>query len=587
MQGLENIVAQYVLPGVQRPGQYVGGEWNSVRKRHSDVDVTVCLAFPDTYAIGMSHTGLQILYAILNDRADVAAERAYAPWPDMEQALRREGLPLYSLETFTPLRDFDIIGFSLQYELGYTNLLTMLDLGGIPLRASDRSPDEPLIIAGGPCALSPEPVAEFIDLFLLGDGEERICDLIDAFKRIRGGTVSSRAEMLHRLACEVENVYVPSLYEVAYAADGCIESISPLRDGVPEQVRSAVVRDLDSAPYPVKPVVPLSETVHDRITLEIMRGCGRGCRFCHAGVVKRPVRTRSVETLLRLAEESYRNTGHREISLASLSTGDYPHLRELIKELAMRFDGRAVGISLPSLRVGKDIAELPSMISGVRKSGLTLAPEAGGERLRQVIKKDLSDDDLCCAVEEAYACGWRHVKLYFMIGLPTEREEDISAIAALINRVRNIRRPGGQRGSVNVSIASFVPKPHTPFEREPMASLDELDAKMRALRASVPRRGVTLKFHKLERSFVEAVFCRGDRRLSDVLLAAWRSGCRMDAWSEFFDYDRWCAAFAENCIEPEFYANRRRSSDELLPWSHLSCGISAEFLRREREEALA
>jgi len=584
-----------LLDRVQQPGQNVGGEWNAVRKDHAAVDVTVCLAFPDTYAIGMSHSGLQILYSLLNARPDVAAERAFAPWPDMEQELRRAGLPLYSLETFTPLREFDVVGFSLQYEMGYTNLLTMLDLGGIPLHAADRGPDDPLIIAGGPCALSPEPVAEFVDLFLLGDGEETIQAFVDALKWARHSslagdrrteTSASRDELLFRLVTRVPSAYAPRLYRVSYNDDGTVRAIEPTRDGVPARVTAAVVEDLDRAHVPVKPVVPFVEIVHDRITLEIMRGCTRGCRFCQAGMTKRPVRVRSAENLVRLAEENYATTGHDEITLGSLSTSDYPDLEPLAREMSRRFDGRRVSLSLPSLRVNEQLHSLPGLIKTVRKSGLTIAPEAATGRLRRVINKDVTDGDLCAGVEEAYRQGWQLVKLYFMVGLPTETEEDYAGIVDLAQRISSLRRRVVKKPArVNVSVAPFVPKAHTPFQWEAMPGLEHLREIRRVLMARLHSRSVKLKFHKPERSLLEGVFSRGDRRLSAVIEEAWRNGARFDAWDEQFEMQRWQDAFARAGLSPSLYANRQRADDEVFPWSHLSAGVSYTYLRAERARA--
>ena len=585
---IKQIICERILPGVRQPGQYVGGEVNAIRKNHADVDVTFCFAFPDTYAIGMSHTGLQILYSTMNRRPDVACERAFAPWPDMEAALRREGMPLYSLETFTPLREFDIVGFSLQYEMGYTNVLTMLDLAGIPLRSADRAANDPLVIAGGPCAFSPEPMAEFIDLFVLGDAEETIHALIDAFRAVRCGDPNSnmRRDVLVELAARVQGVYAPSLYEVAYHADGTIAVIRPKLDTVPSVVRAAAVTDLDAASFPEKPIVPLVEVVQDRITLEIMRGCTRGCRFCQAGMIKRPVRTRSQETLLRLAEKSYDATGHSEITLASLSSSDYPGIETLAREMSARFKDRAVGLSLPSLRVTDHLSALPSLISAVRKSGLTMAPEAATERLRRVINKDISDDDLCRGAEAAFRQGWQQVKLYFMIGLPTETDEDVLRIVDLAQRISSLRRRTTKRPArVNVSIAPFVPKAHTPFQWEPMAPIERLEEIRRLLLDRLRSHSVRLKFHRFERSHLEGVFARGDRRLSAVIEAAWRDGRRFDSWDEHFDFDHWMNAIEQAGLSAAFYAQRERAAEEVMPWAHVSCGVSDAFLRRERERA--
>lgn len=587
-----------LLPGVQMPGQYAGSEWNMVRKDPCRVALRFCLAFPDTYAIGMSHGGMHILYGILNERDDVYAERAFAPWGDMQEKLRAARLPLCSLETFTPLREFDVIGFSLQYEMGYTNLLDMLELGGVPLLASERGPADPLVVAGGPCAFNPEPLADFVDLFVLGDGEERINDLADAcieLKRHRppcglAGKPATRAELLCALVNRVPNVYVPSFYRVEWLADGRVKSILPRRDlgfDVPPLVEAAVVQDLDAAYVPECPIVPFVEVVHDRISIEIARGCTRGCRFCHAGMTRRPPRRRSVEKIVSLAEKQYAATGHSEIALASLSSSDYPQLRRLVKELSARFDERRVNLSLPSLRVDDQLRDLPGLIGKVRKPTLTIAPEVATGRLRRVVNKDITEENLYSGVEAAFKMGWDHVKLYFMIGLPTETDEDIVAIARMAERASQLRRGAGKSPArVNLSVAPFVPKSHTPFQWEPMVTVQRIEEIRSLLRRHIRRRSVVLKFHRPERSFLEGVFARGDRKLGRVLREAHRLGCRFDAWNETFDINRWREAFSRAGIRAEDYANRSRSRDEVLPWSRLSAGVSQEFLWREREQAM-
>ena len=575
---------------MQAPAQYVGAEWNMVRKDPAKAALRFCLAFPDTYAIGMSHSGLQILYGILNRREDTYAERAFTPWLDMQERLRAGRLPLCSLETFTPLREFDVVGFSLQYEMGFTNVLDMLELGGIPLRSIERSPDDPVIVAGGPCAFNPEPLADVVDLFVLGDGEERIEDLADAYIALKREHLKSREEMLCFLTARVPNTYAPLLYEEEVASGGPTGAIVP-RTGLPirppSRIQPAVVDDLDGAYVPERPIVPFAEVIHDRVTIEIMRGCLRGCRFCHAGMTRRPIRYRSVERIVSLAEAQYAATGHDQIALTSLSSSDYPDLPRLVREVASRFAGRKVSVSLPSLHVNDQLTGLPALLNTVRKSTLTLAPEAATERLRRVINKDISEDALCRGIESAYAQGWRHIKLYFMVGLPTETDADIAAIARMAEAASRLRRKvGGGPGRVNLSVAPFVPKAHTPFQWEPMAPLQRIQEIRSLLRSSIRARSVALKFHRPERSFLEGVFARGDRRLGPVLLEAHRLGCRLDAWEECFDPAKWRQAFSACGIAPEDYANRGRPMDEALPWSHVSAGISEAFLRREREQAL-
>jgi radical SAM family uncharacterized protein len=600
---LKDFRAEYgrILPGVTNPAQYVGGEWNSIVKPRNGggVDVTFCLAFPDTYAVGMSHAGLQILYGAINRRPDVACERAFTPWVDMEKKLREAALPLVSLETFTPLSEFDIVGFSLQYEMNYTNVLTMLDLGGIPLLASERKPGDPLVIAGGPCALHPEPMADFVDIFFLGDAEDAIHVFLDAFRAARAESKgSTRKEFLAGLVTRTMkdgacNLYAPALYEPQYADDGRLVSLSPTVAGMPAVLEAAVVSDLDSAFYPTKPIVPYVETVHDRITLEIMRGCPHRCRFCEASHTRRPPRLRSVENIVALAEESYKNTGHSEISLVSLSSGDHPHLADLVLRLNGIFDERAVNISLPSLRIDEKLPSLPPLLNTVRKSALTLAPEAATERLRKVIGKRITNEDLFKAIETACEAGWRHVKLYFMIGLPTETDEDVAGIAQLAEQIVILgrrARHGGQVGkglNVNVSVAPFVPKPHTPFQWQAMDSIEELKRKRALLAGRIRSRSITFKSHRIERSFMEAVMARGNRRLGKVIRRAWETGCRFDGWDERFLLEDWLRAFADVGLDPGFYAHRPFRPDELLPWQHILAGPTMADLAQDRDTGLS
>ena len=576
---------RHALPFVQTPGQYVGGEWNMARKDPSAVALRFCLAFPDTYGVGMSHEGLQVLYGVLNARDDVYAERAFAPWGDMEERLRAREIPLCSIETRTPLREFDVIGFSLQYEMCLTNVLNMLELGGIPLLASERRADDPIIVAGGPCAYNPEPMADFVDLFVIGDGEERILDLADACIALKRERPDTRDELLCRLIERVPNSYAPALYETD--ANQPVRPRSGLPVEPPTIIEPAVVADLDAAFAPERPIVPFVEAVHDRISIEIMRGCGRGCRFCRAGMTRRPVRRRSVERIVSLCEAQYAATGHSAISLSSLSSSDYPELPRLLRELTARFSERKVSVSLPSLRVNEQLREMPGLIGGVRKSALTIAPEAATERLRRVINKRISDADLRSGVEAAFAQGWNHVKLYFMVGLPTETDEDVRAIAGKAEEISLLRRGGGKGPArVNLSVATFVPKPHTPFQWEAMVSVERMRELRAMLRGALRRRSVQLKFHDPERSWLEGVFARGDRRLGRVLLEAHRLGCRFDAWKETFDFALWQRAFETCGTDGAAYANRERDADEALPWSHIRAHVSPELLRRERERAL-
>ena len=557
-----------ILPRVQKPAQYIGGEINSIAKSPESVDVSFALAFPDTYAIGMSHLGLQVLYGILNGRDDTAAERVFAPWPDMEEQMRSRGLPLFSLETRRPVREFDIVAFSLQYEMCYSEVLRMLALAGVPLLASERSGSDPLVIAGGPCAFNPEPMADFVDVFALGDGEETIHLFTDTFKAARKEGVA-RSEMLRRIAAAHRSFYVPSLYEVAYNADGTLAAITPL-NGAPPTVTKATVEDLNDAPAPTAPVVPYVEIVHDRIAIEIMRGCPQGCTFCQAARIKRPVRARSIDNIIAIARETYRNTGHDEIALVSLSSSDYPDFRNLLAKITAEFTPLGVNISLPSLRVTEQIREVPRYLSKVRKSGLTLAPEVAGDSLRKTLNKHVSNEDIYATAVEAFRAGWDLIKLYFMIGLPGEEKEDIDGIAEMVSEVSHLRRQVGKGPArVNVAVSTFVPKPFTPLQRVRMTGIERIREVQRYLRQKVRARRIRLKFHSPERSFLEGVFSRGDRRLGRVLLSAHKKGCKLDGWKETFRFDLWRKAFDECNIDPDFYATRERAEDELLPWSHI------------------
>jgi len=585
MNDLRQFFLDAILPRVRHPAQYIGGEVNSIVKDHRDADVTVALAFPDTYTIGMSHMGLPILYAILNTRDDVAAERAFTPAVDMEAELRARGMPLMSLETHTPLCRFDIVGFSLQYEMCFTNVLTMLDLGGVPLLAAERGEGDPIIIAGGPCAFNPEPTSDFIDAFVIGDGEEALPELIDTFKAARDSG-AGRSAILHHLAANAPSVYVPSLYDVAYHPDGTVASVTPRHSDVPQRVRAATVLDLDAAAAVERPIVPFAEVVHERVTLEIMRGCTQGCRFCHAGMTKRPQRERSVDVLVKRAVDCIAASGFDEVSLASLSSSDYPHIRELLQRLSDRLSGQHVNLAMPSLRVDSMLADLTEKLSNVRKAGITIAPEAANERLRRVINKNIADDDLIGGVRAAYQAGYSGVKLYFMLGLPTETLDDVRAIAELADRVARLRREFGRGNArINLSVAPFVPKPHTPFQWEPMLPRDELCERQSLIRRSLRVRSVKFKAHRPRLSFLEGVFARGDRRLGAAIMRAWERGCRLDAWDETFDFDKWLTAFAEIGIDGEWYACRERHVDETLPWDHIDAGVSKRFLLSERHRS--
>lgn len=564
------------LERVQMPAQYVGGEVNQIVKKHRDGDVRVALSYPDTYEVGMSHLGLRILYDIINQRESWAAERVFHPWGDMEERMRACGVPLWSLETRTPLYHFDIVGFTLQYELSYTNILSCLELGRVPLRREERDRSHPMIIAGGAGALNPEVIADFVDLFILGDGEQAIVDFLKAYETLRG-QYQNRADLIRALAEACPFLYAPALWEPVYAADGSLEVIRPLDGAQPP--RRAVVYDLENAPFPVKPIVPFTKTVHDRITIEIMRGCVQGCRFCQAGYEKRPQRFRSKEKVLEIARETYKSTGLDEIGLTSLSSSDHPDLPGMMDLLHEEFGDRKVNLSLPSLRVNEQVLELPKRIKNVRKSGLTLAPEVASDRLRRMINKNISNEDLYNGVAEAWRQGWKTIKLYFMIGIPGEVESDLREIITMAETCSRLRTKvgRGRAGKVNAAVSTFVPKPHTPYQWHGQMTLDQVEHRQRHLASWLHERMVDLKTHDSDRSVIEGVLSRADRRVGRAIEAAFRMGCRLDAWNEYFRYETWQRAFRETGIDPAWYANRMRSQHEVFAWDHIDGGVHKTF----------
>ncbi|MCL2030325.1 MAG: TIGR03960 family B12-binding radical SAM protein [Oscillospiraceae bacterium] len=574
-----------LLSRVQKPARYVGGEVGAVSLGTAP-ELRAAFCFPDTYEIGMSHLGLQILYGRMNQPAWMRCERAFAPWPDMEALLREHRLPLTALESGDALSAFDLLAFTLQYELSYSNVLNMLDLGGVPVRSAERGGPWPLIVAGGPCALNPEPLADFIDIFAVGDGEDVILELTALLREAKREQWDKPAIL--RAAARIEGLYVPALYTPAYRPDGTLEALTP-SEGAPETVRRRVVSDLDQAFYPTHPVVPNTAVVHERVMLELFRGCIRGCRFCQAGHVTRPVRARSPETLARQGIEALQNTGFEEIALTSLSSSDYPELPALCDALLDYCEPRRVGLSLPSLRADSFSRELMERVQRVRKSGLTFAPEAGTPRLRDVINKNLTEADLMNACAAAFGGGWTAVKLYFMLGLPTETGEDVTAIAELAHRVFLLWRrttPDKTRGvRVSASVSLFVPKPHTPFQWAAMESGGEFRRRIDLLKAAC-RKQITLNWHDPDTSYWEAVLARGDRRAGGAIYRAWQSGARLDGWGEHFRPALWQAAFEAEGLDPDFYALRERGPDEVLPWGHIDTGVSRAFLRREYEKAL-
>jgi radical SAM family uncharacterized protein/radical SAM-linked protein len=571
-----------LLPLVSKPSRYLGTEVNSIHKDLDKVDVKIALAFPDVYEVGMSHQGLQILYHILNQIPHIAAERVYAPWEDMEELLRKRGFLLSSLESGLPLRDFDIVGFSLQYDLSYTNMLNMMNLAGIPIWSSKRDETFPLIMAGGPCAFNPEPVADFLDAVLIGDGEEAVPEIAEVYKNWKvGGCEGGKMGLLKALA-KVKGVYVPSFFDAAYNTDGTVKEIVPRVEGY-QKVEKRIVADLNTVPYPDRPIVPFMRIVHDRVNLEVTRGCTRGCRFCQAGMIYRPTRERTPEKLQEIAEKALRSTGYEDLSLLSLSTGDYSSISDLLTNLMDRHSDDKVAISLPSMRVDTMSPELISEIKRVRKTGFTMAPEAGSERLRDVINKGVKEEDLLRSVEQVFEAGWESVKLYFMIGLPTETDEDIVAIADMSGKAMRIcRRLKGK--NVTASVATFVPKPHTPFQWEPQITITETRRRHDILKRELKKRGVTFKWHDPAMSELEGVFSRGNRRLSKAIARAFELGCRFDGWGEVFRPDLWQRAFDECGIDPSFYL-RRRDFDEALPWDHIDSGVSKKYQKLEARRA--
>jgi radical SAM family uncharacterized protein len=570
-----------ILYQVTRPARYTGGEWNSVIKDWDKTALRFALGYPDTYEIGMSNMALPILYDILNGQPDVLAERFFALWVDMEAALRAAGIPLLTLESKHPLKDFDVIGFSLDYELAYTNVLNILDLAQIPVLAAERDDSHPIIIAGGSCCLNPEPMSDFIDFFVIGEGEEVLPELVDCLRQWKKEK-ASREELLHE-AAKIPGVYVPGFYQVEYEPDGLVKSITPTA----AQAKAVIERRIvDKLPPPVtRPVVPYIEVVHDRGAVEIQRGCTRGCRFCQAGVIYRPRRQRPQAEVIQTVGQIINNCGYNEISLVSLSSSDYPHIEELVAQLAHNYKNLA--LSLPSLRIDSFSVKLMESLPSRRKTGLTFAPEAGSQRLRRIINKGVSEEQILETAEAAFARGWRSLKLYFMLGLPTETMEDIEATIQLVAKIRAAGK--GIKGGlpqVRISLSTFIPKPHTPFQWVAQASQEQLNAKHELLKTGLRRKGSRLSWADPRISLLEAALSRGDRRLGKVIYDAWKSGAAFDAWDERFNYQNWLDAFTKSGLEPGFYAYRERSLDELLPWAHIDSGVSPDFLKREYRRSL-
>lgn len=579
-----------ILSSVQKPARYTGGEFASIIKPQDEVETTICLAFPDVYEVGMSYLGFKILYHLLNKEQGVQAERVYAPWIDMEAKMRERHIPLRTLETKKTLKECDIVGFTLQYELSYTNILNMLDLGGVPVLAADRTDEDPLVIVGGPCVYNPEPLADFFDFAIIGEGEEVMVEVMTAYKKWkRAGKPGGRQAFLQEVV-KISGIYVPSFYKVEYNENNTIKAVQPVAENVPPVVYKRVVGDMNSVDFPTSPIVPFGEIVHDRIMLEVFRGCSRGCRFCHAGMVYRPVRERKPEVLKDLARQLVDNTGYNEISLVSLSSADYSCLAPMVHDMIDEFKDDRVSVSLPSLRIDSFCVAIAKEIQAVRKSGLTFAPEAGSQKMRDVINKGVTEEDLMNAVGAAFESGWNSVKLYFMIGLPFENDDDVLAIADLARKVQyKYYQVTGKRGcKVTCSASFFVPKPYTAFQWFAQDDLENIRRKQFLLKDEIKTiKNVTLNYHDSKTGIIEAVFARGDRKLGKALFLAWQKGARFDGWSDCFDYERWLEAFAEAGLDKDFYAARQRGENEVFPWEHISPGVSRKFLWNEWQKAYA
>jgi len=579
-----------ILHLVEKPARYIGNEYNIVEKDKDSNLIRFAFAFPDVYEVGMSHLGLKMMYHKINNREDTYCERVFAPWADMEQKMRESGIPLFALETKDPIKQFDMVGFTLQYEMTYTNVINMLDLAGIPLLSKDRGEEDPIVLAGGPCAFNPEPLADFLDLVVLGDGEEVIDDLLDIYKITK--EKKQNKEVFLKEASKIRGVYVPKFYEPKYRDDGTILAINPISADIPSTVTKSIVADLDKAYYPKTMIVPYMEIIHDRIALEIFRGCSRGCRFCQAGIIYRPVRERSADAILKVASDLIKSTGYEDLSLVSLSSSDYQQFDKLLPDLTKMLKSNKMSLSLPSMRIDSFANEFKDDIHTIKKTGVTLAPEAGSQRLRDVINKGVEEQDLYASVKYANEMGIDSFKLYFMIGLPTEEQSDIIGISEMVKGVKECRYSLNKTNKVpklkiTVSVSSFVPKAFTPFQWVAQDSVEQLKAKLSNLISGLRIKGVVFNWHDPALSFIEAVLARGDRKLGNLIKRAWENGCKFDGWSEHFKLETWLRSFAEVNLDPHFYANRNRSADEIFPWEHIDVGVSKDYLLREYEKSLS
>lgn len=582
-----NKITDHILHRVEKPSRYVGGELNQVIKNLDEIDIRFAFCFPDVYEVGMSHLGTRILYHTINERKDTYCERVFAPWPDMEAELRKNNIPLMTLETKDPLTAFDILGFTLQYEMSYTNILNMLDMSGITLRASERREEEPIIMAGGPCAYNPEPLCDIVDFFEIGEGEEIMNDVLDVYKKYKGK--GKKKEFLREIS-KIEGVYVPSLYDVTYNEDGTIKEFKPKFEDVKPRVKKRIINNFDKVDFPIDMIVPYSEIVHDRIVLETTRGCTNGCRFCQAGMIYRPVREKSTQTLLEQARKMIDATGYQEISLASLSICDYSDIQNLVSSLILEHASKNVGVALPSIRVDAFSVDLIKEIQKVRKTGLTFAPEAGSQRMRDIINKGLTEERILEAAKSAFESGWSTIKLYFILGLPYEEIEDAAGIGELAQKMADvyygIPKENRQKGlKITVSTSILVPKPFTPFQWAKMAKPEEIWQKIDAVKGAIKSRVINYNYHEQKTSLMEAIFARGDRKTCDLLINAFEKGAKFDGWSEYFDYDLWVEAMKECGIDPEFYVYRERNYDEVLPWDFIDIGVNRKYLEIENEKA--